>query len=571
MKKQSIAIFFLAIFVACPCWAGNALLKKIDSIRLTDTEKAAALMEQVEISSLSEQERFFFEYLQAYFSTFSGDLAHTLNLYSDLLPNLAPGELKIRTLGSMLNIATSMSKWQQSFELGSILESELQGPYSLESKFNAYHNLAKAKLFAEQYSLAKYYVERMLDGVFDKASHRCIAYTTQNEFLDRIDEYPLDFESRANHAISECRAASQSFYEILNQHLLFRYYISNSQLNIADSLIVKIKHGIEQFGFVYADSAIRSAFAEYYLLKQDLPTAREQALKVIDADPNEQYAETLITAYTTLAEVAKREGNFEQAYQYLNKKTELRDSFHKQSVAKSLAIQQAKFNLAEKESELALMSERYKLAKAESELSVVQLRNNRLLLGLVCVLLAGLCLWSFRNRTVQQRLRVLATTDPLTGLYNRAHFTDIADGFLQSAKLNNQTVSLMLLDLDHFKRVNDDFGHKVGDWVLREVVRYLHELAPKSATLARMGGEEFAVLLRETCSDEAMKLAEVCRTAVETLETHMTGKKFNLSASFGVCDTNQTGYKLDTLLSAADLALHQSKKYGRNHVYQHAS
>ena len=176
---------------------------------------------------------------------------------------------------------------------------------------------------------------------------------------------------------------------------------------------------------------------------------------------------------------------------------------------------------------------------------------------------AAIALENARLHTIVQRQ---AITDELTELANRRRFTETLDTELRRAERFGEPLGLVFADLDDFKRVNDRHGHQVGDRVLRAVADCLRKRVRVIDVAARIGGEEFAVLLVETDLDGALALAESLREAVSTLEVPVDGTaSVALTASFGVAAYPQVGTP-EELLAAADAALYQAKREGKNRV-----
>ena len=125
---------------------------------------------------------------------------------------------------------------------------------------------------------------------------------------------------------------------------------------------------------------------------------------------------------------------------------------------------------------------------------------------------------------------------------------------------------LILFDLDHFKQINDTQGHQVGDKLLSATVAAIYEVVNADTLVARMGGEEFAILMPRCDVIHGACVAEQCRKAIEGVRVTHVKSNLTVSASFGVSDTSQVGYNIDNLLAAADLALYKSKQNGRNQV-----
>ena len=165
-------------------------------------------------------------------------------------------------------------------------------------------------------------------------------------------------------------------------------------------------------------------------------------------------------------------------------------------------------------------------------------------------------------KQAEEQLQRLSTTDPLTGAYNRRMFMDLLARELQRAGRYGEPFSLLMFDIDHFKMVNDQYGHDAGDRVLQEVVRLSMETIRQADTLARWGGEEFMVLLPRTDGDMAYTMGERLR---KSIATHAFVDADQLTVSVGVTSLNQVD-TMDALLKRVDEALYSAKESGRNLV-----
>lgn len=170
-------------------------------------------------------------------------------------------------------------------------------------------------------------------------------------------------------------------------------------------------------------------------------------------------------------------------------------------------------------------------------------------------------------RRTQRRLALAeqcATTDALTGLPNRRHADEVLERLLAAARRTRRPLSVVLFDLDHFKAINDNFGHSIGDEALRATATATRELLRGSDHAARFGGEEFLLLLPETSADDALIVAEKLRAQIAELEVE--GLDREVTASFGVAAYPDHEATADRLIEAADAALYRAKAAGRNRV-----
>ncbi|TXG83794.1 MAG: diguanylate cyclase [Sphingomonadales bacterium] len=166
---------------------------------------------------------------------------------------------------------------------------------------------------------------------------------------------------------------------------------------------------------------------------------------------------------------------------------------------------------------------------------------------------------------MQDDLNHLANHDPLTGVYNRRAFSVAAELAINHADEEAQPLSMLLLDIDHFKSINDNYGHDVGDQAIRALAATVRAVAPKNAVIGRLGGEEFAVLLPDTTLVQGECIAEGVRASIEKIRLQVPNGDRGFTASIGVSNLTPTD-SVATLLKRADDALYAAKNDGRNCV-----
>lgn len=171
-------------------------------------------------------------------------------------------------------------------------------------------------------------------------------------------------------------------------------------------------------------------------------------------------------------------------------------------------------------------------------------------------------------RRMNEELKHVAITDPLTGLHNRRSFVSMVETDLAFAIRHRDVSSILMIDIDHFKQVNDSHGHITGDMVLIEVAAILNKSLRKSDLVCRMGGEEFVVLCRRTNKDESLGIAEKIRRSIETHGFIVGADRLAVTVSIGVVSVPDGGgvRTVGEYFHCADLAMYRSKAAGRNCV-----
>jgi diguanylate cyclase (GGDEF)-like protein/PAS domain S-box-containing protein len=185
----------------------------------------------------------------------------------------------------------------------------------------------------------------------------------------------------------------------------------------------------------------------------------------------------------------------------------------------------------------------------------------------IAVAAANQIAFTLVNLRLRETLREQAIRDPLTGLYNRRFMNESLERELQRAKRNHQRLAVIFLDLDHFKRFNDNFGHAAGDHVLQSIARLLETHFRAGDMICRYGGEEFAIILPESSAQSAVKRAEMLRTAAAGLRLYHLGIHLDqVTLSMGVAGFPEHAQDTQQLLELADKCLYESKSQGRNQV-----
>ena len=178
---------------------------------------------------------------------------------------------------------------------------------------------------------------------------------------------------------------------------------------------------------------------------------------------------------------------------------------------------------------------------------------------------ADICASAIQNANHFDRMKQLAYIDGLTGIHNRRYFEMRIVEELERASRFQGRLSVIMVDIDNFKRVNDEFGHLLGDEVLRGVSSLLKQQLRKMDLVCRYGGEEFAIVVLETTGENALRVAEKLRRQIETHE--FPGVPRPVTISCGVADYPENGVTRDEVVAAADSALYMAKQAGRNKVF----
>ena len=223
--------------------------------------------------------------------------------------------------------------------------------------------------------------------------------------------------------------------------------------------------------------------------------------------------------------------------------------------------------------------QKYQTQLLENQVQIQQLKldatqrqqeASRLYLALAGVIAISLAMLAYTLWRSRRRFRTQARTDSLTGIANRRHFLERAQQLASRNRLQLQTASVLMLDIDHFKLINDAHGHQAGDAAIRHVAVHASACLRSDDVFGRTGGEEFAALLPATDDSAAWKVAEQIRQVIEQTPLNHHGDQIHLTVSIGVMSGPLTGDNIETLMQCADKVMYRAKNAGRNRSLAHA-
>jgi diguanylate cyclase (GGDEF)-like protein len=270
--------------------------------------------------------------------------------------------------------------------------------------------------------------------------------------------------------------------------------------------------------------------------------------------------------YLMLADLYAKQGKFQQAYDQKQQFFDRYLAYHQAEKQKTVATikQQYQTDLKQKQNQLLEKQnqlEASKIAKNEQQKQINQ-RNSLLIFAGVALFIVLL----YRQLRIKMRLKYYAEHDVLTQLYNRKVLFQRGAKLFEQAKSNNTLLSVVVFDIDHFKQINDTFGHQAGDQVLMRMAALAKETMRTRDILARLGGEEFVAIMPELTQEQAKACAERLREKFEQQHYQTIGINRAITASFGVASIEPNMGHFDQLVHCADEAMYQAKQSGRNQV-----
>jgi diguanylate cyclase (GGDEF)-like protein len=187
------------------------------------------------------------------------------------------------------------------------------------------------------------------------------------------------------------------------------------------------------------------------------------------------------------------------------------------------------------------------------------------LFGYAFIIMSSFCMLLLHKNRADNKNYLLSITDPLTGVYNRRSFMELADKLLARSARSNSSSALLMIDIDHFKRINDQHGHSTGDEALKAFVARVQPCLRDEDILVRFGGEEFCVLMPGADGEGALTLAERIREHVAAEPIEAEGTSIAVTVSIGIATAVKGGdFARKSLFASADRALYEAKDAGRN-------
>lgn len=290
----------------------------------------------------------------------------------------------------------------------------------------------------------------------------------------------------------------------------------------------------------------------------------------------------LLYAYRSLRKAEENRKNYQQSLQYAKQEIALSKTINEDKNNKKITLTKANLHSYKLEMDVASLKEKLTLEQLALEkknneiilahqaktINELELLKNQLAsialasLLIICMLfLVFMYRKSIDSKAKNKELDYLASRDPLTNCYNRRSLFNIMKEYFSTSDLNGE-YCIIMIDIDHFKRVNDTYGHCAGDTVIQGVANVLQHGVRQNDIVARIGGEEFCIILNFVPQDKAIAIAEKMRKKIENTPFN----DISVTASFGVTSIKFEAKRPSELINQADLALYQSKETGRNKV-----
>ena len=551
--------------VALQAGEADRLLQQADSIKTSDPAGFSALLDtlQQQQSELSELQRAGLHFLQGWKGAFDGHYGAALSQLQATLQETSNTDLTFRIHAAIVNVLVLQSRYEEALtHLPQVLAllPEVKDPAAREHGLFVLGHLYDQ---VGQYDRGIRYADQLIQenwhgrGICKGSDLKLRAMLRSGQLVSVGPE--------VNAAIDACVQLN----EFTNANNIRTYaaavFLTQHLPDEAILLLGEHYSEVSHTGFRRLIAAYDSLLAQAYRDKGQIAQAREYALRTIASATPTEASEALVDAYRLLYEMARQQGDYRQALEYHEKYATLQKAYLDDISARQLAYQRVAHESVSSRLQIESLNKQNHVLQLEKELGHKAVENSRLYIILLLMTVAFVALWALRTKRSQLHFMSLSQVDGLTGISNRPHFIARAEEALAIASRDGQPVCIILCDLDHFKSINDRYGHAAGDLVLKRTAAACRRHMRLSDLFGRFGGEEFSFLLSGCGLEDARQRAEQLRMSMSTILAKDDADSY-ISASFGVAATSSSGYELRQLLAHADSALYAAKRAGRNRV-----
>lgn len=557
--------------VAPPRGEAAALLKQADDTKTSNHAEFAALMGRLSDGSLvlSPEQQLYREYLEAWQVAYGGDYKKAISLLDHVIAQSGDAVIRVRAGFTAVNILGIASRYEEAFARLDPLVDQLSRVTDKETRLTGLSVTSQFYSEAGQYDLAVEYADKLLaENPIGQGACRG-RYFKLEAFFKSGSLRPTTEQFRDG--IDECAKVAEPIFGNLIRIYAAKAELEQGKPAEAVKLLQRGYDEVARTRYPPLISLFDATLAQAFWKAGDQVSTRRYARGAVDSGIKDEYTESLATAYRLLYELDKRQGDPSSALSWHEKYMAADKGYLNIVSAKALAYQTVKQQVLARKLQIDTLAEQNKILQLQQALSKKAVEASRLWIILLVLLLGFIGFVAYRIKRSQLKFMKLARRDGLTGIFNRQHFVSEAERLLQYCCKSNRDACLVLLDLDHFKLVNDTYGHAVGDRVLKRAVAACQAHLRSTDLFGRLGGEEFGMLLPECSPDRVLARVEQMRAAIAAVSTGESGGVVTVSASFGVASAATSGYELRQLMTDADDALYEAKREGRNRINLSAS
>lgn len=542
------------------------LLRDADALRSSNPRKLLETIKALQIrSDLAEGQRDHLRYLQAYAASYQGNHDESLAISKSLADSATDADIRVRSGALAINTLTVQRQFAaglRQLERTLALSEKVHDP---SVRDHALYVAAMLHNAIGQYTIGKQYADAVLGRPGLEPRTRCFASELKYEAmlnLRTLDPASSDLDG----AVEFCRKINEPVVAGLIRGLVARELSEAGRQSEAIKLLQDAMPEVEATGYFNLVGQMHALLAVLLEAEGRDALAMKHANIAISHAEKVDRSQSLIEAYRTLYSVSERRGDLVSALRYFKLYAKADVEFVNEANAREMAYQVVRQESEAKSQEISLLNRQNEVLTLQQKVDKQSAQNMTVLAALALLLVGAIGYWAWRIKRMEHALRQQTEVDGLTGVSSRQYFSSEAKRQLAASQAKLGNAAMIMLDLDHFKEFNDSHGHDTGDWVLHRAAQACKAACRKDDLIGRMGGEEFAMLLLGVDRDGAVRIAQDCRAAVQSIGGERSELKLKPSASFGIALSPLSGYDFARLIASADKALYQAKRDGRNCV-----
>ncbi|WP_423822740.1 GGDEF domain-containing protein [Salinisphaera sp. SPP-AMP-43] len=546
-------------------------MAQAERVRNTDNAKFAQALTRFhrQADQLSDYQTWYLRYLEAWQAAHVGEMKKSARILRRVIDQSGSAALRAKASALLIGLLLIDGKYKKAYRLAYQLRESLPDTHDKLARFLALLSISQLMNMAGQATDALTYARQAAKNVPEGESP-CVAQRA--EVAAMIDAHHLKATSpKFAKTIAACVKAG----ELTNANVLqadqATLFFKEGKPKTAIVLIQNMMPRLRAAGYQNQILTSTATLALAYWKAGDTSEAKQAALQVIRQSAKDDTTWSLMSAYKVLYHIEKTAKHPRLALQYYEHYVEQKLSGQHSQKEQASAYQMVEQQVQAKELRVKELDKQNKILRLQQTLNQQAAENNRLYAILFLCLLGFALLWLIRLKQSQRRFRHQACHDGLTGVFNHQHFVEQAERLLADLNTIQASACLVVMDLDHFKRVNDTYGHAAGDRVLSQATSLCRGELRSGDLFGRLGGEEFGFLLPKCAVAEGMAVVDRMRRLIsETPVALDDGERVvRISASFGLAITDRSGYAVTELLADADAALYRAKGEGRNRLVVH--
>ncbi|GEM_PF-3306077 len=544
------------------------MLAQAYALRSSDFKESSNFHSQVRRASLSDAEKDVYDYLVAYLLFMNGKINESIYAFEALTDNAITAKGRFDAYSSLGSLYAATQNWSAGLRVIDYLTEHVHVINNIESEEQAHMALVNFYSLLGEIEKVKTYIERIPEKNYG-SRFNCIV---DMQYLASLIELKIGNLSDGDFAtaVENCQEANEVLPVLYIHSQQATYYFELGRYDDALNLLLEYQLAIENSNYEPLLDDTHTLLGKIYFEKQQYEKAFFHANTVVsNVDGNNLVSDADVASFEVLYKIAESQDDYKLALSYYQKFAQASSKNLTQANSKELSIQKAKQDSIEKANRIALLDAENSLLRAQADLGEQTASHRLVIIGLFVFLFFLLVIWIYKRQVYYKVLQKTSQTDELTGISNRRHFVQQARQVLEYCKSNRRNASLILIDLDDFKAINDNFGHLEGDEAIKMATKVIKEECRVDDLFGRLGGEEFGILLSGCDINRAKDIAETCRGKLEKTN-RAKGQLYVLTGSFGVVDNEIAGYDFEELFEAADKALYGAKGDGKNKVIEAA-